>query len=404
MGQSSLMTTTETARKYLIYFGIFLLVVILLQFCLNALSSAGGGGGENGEGEEVNSAAYREATAELNELGSLPDLPSIPLSSRSDIIFNVDNNFQSKQFPAVNIYAVEQPRERFATETKAEDIAERFGFTNEPSREGEDESVLRWTEGRRIFTYDKVKKEANYTNLFVLPQNNSITRDEETLISEATRLIDDLGFNRPDINLETTEIVYLRRSSNNFEETSPGNATYLQITAHRSLEAASLKTDDDGRLLDIAREEEPIMVNTYTEDYQSAPIEIIIAAPEDRLEVEDIYSANFIDWNIEEDPGAYNYLSPEEAWQNVTEGKGSLQELVEFGFDRFSTGKDSGKEVISFTANYLDTELAYLETEEWSGYLYPIYIFRGRAKLTNSPNQDNADFVFYAYAVEITEQ
>lgn len=399
MAQSSLITTTETVKKYLIYFGIFILVVILLQFCLNSVQRGGGlpGGGSGEDGIKP----FKEATAEVAELGTPPDLPSVAISSKSDLLFNVDNNFQELQFDAVNVYKIEQPRERFATETKAEDIAERFGFESRPQRQGADRSILKWQDGTRELTYDKVKQELNFNNFSIYPNRGEVfTRDEASLGQDGARLIENLGLNRPNLDLGNIKINYLTRVGSRFEETSPGTATFVMIRAYRSLEGASLKTDADGEPLSaLERDYEPLNFDVVYEDYLSAPLEIIIAAS-DRMEADDIYSVRYIDWNIEPDPQTYKIITPAEAWENVKAGKGSLQLLNEFGFDPFQTGKRPGKEVLSFTANYLETEVAYLETNEWHGYFYPIYIFRGRAKLSNSPNQDNADFVFYAYAIQ----
>ncbi len=53
-------------------------------------------------------------------------------------------------------------------------------------------------------------------------------------------------------------------------------------------------------------------------------------------------------------------------------------------------------EVSRFRATATETELAYFEPNIWEGYVYPIYIFRGKAELVSGKT---ADFVFYVDAI-----
>lgn len=405
------MTTTETVRRYLIYFGIFIAVVVLLQICLNSLKrSPIVPGGD--DPELLN--AYKQAGEGL-ELITPPSLTttSITISERSTPIFNVDNQFTQPSYQALNLYKVEQPRERFGTETKAKDIAEKFGFKNlEPERLNSgasttnDKGLLVWRQNSKLYKYNKVTQELDYSNSFAVPKGSEalFNNNETALKDEAKKLIDRLALNRSSLDFTTMQLDYLnRKGSTTFNvATSPNTAEYLKIRVYRRLEAASLKVNEKGEVPnEIKGKAEPISANVVSENHQAAPLEIIIAGNGAALSLEQLYSAKFTDWNILTDtPIVYPALTPAEAWEQVKQGRGSLQELVEFGFDRLQTGKAADKEVLSFTANYLEVELAYLEYNDWQGYLFPIYIFKGRAKLSNSPSQDNANFVFYAYAIK----
>jgi hypothetical protein len=400
MAQSSLMTTTSKVRKYAIYFGIFVVAVIILQICLGIVSNFGGK--DESDPSSPKFYPYKEVDNAFGSF-SLPDLPSIAISSRSTPEFSVDSDFDIPIYKGVNLYKIEQPRERFATQTKAKDIAQKIGFSGEPLS---NDTILRWKTSTATLEYDKITQELEFINTYALPQGNEglFSNDEESIKKDAIDLIEDIGLNRPNLNLEVDAITidYLNLEDEQFKQaTSPGTAGYIKINVFRKFELASLKTNDKGEVdSNIEKEYAPVLAKAVVEDYQSAPLEIIIAGSTERLDKANLYRIHFIDWTLEDEAGVYEILTPEQAWENVKQGKGSLQELVEFGFDRFTTGKEKNKEVLSFTAQYLETEMAYLEVEEWQGYFYPIYIFKGRAKLANSPNQDNANFVFYAYAID----
>lgn len=336
---------------------------------------------------------------------------SIAISSRSTPIFNVDNKFTAPNYTALNVYKIEEPREKFGTETKAEDIARRFGLSEvEPLRSstgrGDEKGLLTWRQGSKLLKYDKLRQEIDYNNTFAIPKGteNQFINDETTLRDQAQKLIAQLALNRSKLDFSTMRIEYLnRKGSSSFNvATSPNTADYISVRVYRRLEAASLKKDDEGNVLEQYRGKyEAIAANVVTQNYQTAPLELILAGDNGReLRIEQVYSAKFIDWSIEAQPILYQSITPEEAWEQVKQGKGSLQEVVEFGFDRLQTGRTPDKEILSFTANYQEVELAYIEHSEWKGYFYPIYIFKGRAKLSNSPNQDNANFIFYAYAIK----
>lgn len=398
MAKSSLLTTTEQTRKYLLYFGIFIVVVILLQICMNIIGGLGGG---NNSSESDDFTAYKQADETFGKL-TLPAIPSLPISKNSNPSFEVDSDFVELPYEAVNVYQIEQPRERFVTQTKAKSIAAKIGFEREPRIE---DSLLTWRGNDATLTYDKITQQISFTNPFARPTGGPGVFSNDLIVTQndAVDLVSDIGLNRPGLNLEpaSVEINYLNREGQTFTEaTSPTTASYVRINVYRTLELASLKIDDNGNIPDnILDEYDPISARVVTENYQAAPMEIIVAGSEDGLLVENMYSLNFTDWNILNEPGVYKVLSPDEAWENVKQGKGSLQEITEFGFDRFETGREANKDVLSFTAQYLQTEVAYLEPDEWTGYFYPIYIFKGRARLANSPNQDNADFIFYTYAI-----
>lgn len=418
MAESSLKQTNDLVKKYGVYFGVLIIVVILLQLCLNFINSFGGAGII-----EEDFYPFRPVTAEENrEDIVLPEIESISISNSSNPIFNVDRSFDELGYNGVNLFAIEEPTEKFTTETKAKDIAAKFGFAGEFNPEG---NKLVWTQRQRFFEFDKVTQELSFSNPFVRPDNNGFSNNEDQLKAEAEDLVRSLGLGRPDLNSESPRLSYLNRiGGGEFESAnSPATAEFLQIDVYRNVEAVSLAREDlTGDIIDGADQFEPVRAQVYAQGFYNAPLTIIIASGERGLEIEKLFSVSFSDWEILDQtdprqlvegelapdetynqflPPVYPILTPEEAWAKVAAGEGSLVYLNEDGDNEYREATESGKEVISFTADYLQTDLAYLETDEWEEYLFPIYIFRGNAKLAGSPDVDNAKFVFYVHALDI---
>jgi hypothetical protein len=393
MAQSSLITATQTARKYLLYFAIFVVVVLLLQFCLNSLGAIFA----RRPGGAAAVYPYTDINSGFGGI-TLPAMTSIPISAKSTPIFSVDNNLPEYQFKGINVYKIEEPRDKFGSEDIAADVARRMRFTTAPQRDG---TKLVWTDGQRRLEFEKVRQEWSYFNAGAAPEARfgSFSSDPVSYRAQASSLVKQLGLDRTFTDYETAEVDYLVKRGNSFvNATSPNTAQYIKIRIYRKFKSTELKPD----LKELYKKDYPELSSRSVKDnYFTAPLEVITTAETStRLTIDDVYSIKFIDWEFNPAPAVYEIMTAKEAWEKVQAGQGALKELSEIGFNRYERGQLPNQEVLAFTANYQQVELAYLEPDVWGGYIYPVYIFRGRAKLSNSPNQDNADFVFYVSALK----
>lgn len=395
---SSLLSTTESVRKYLKYFAIFAVVVIVAQICLSTITS-------NTQRAAI-TAGNRFYSEIDNKFGVVAE-PAIPrLSISGSPVYSVDNILPSPVDGGVNVYKIAQPVEEYDSEGNAVAVARNFGFTSThiPGADGQ----LTWAENGRTLNYNKVSQKWSYRNTALNPpaEFTGFSDDVSIYQKQAASLVSSLGFKVPNLDLENIGIEYLTKRGNSFvDANSPTTARFLKIKVYRKFVAQSLKTDAAGKPLpEIPKELKSISANVYTGNYLfGAPFDLIVTAGKNgQLSREFVYSLDFNNWVFEKAPGVYKLLTPTEAWAKVGEGKGYLRSLAEMGRRKLEVGTIEGQEVLGFTASYQQLELAYIEPEVWTesgGYLVPIYIFRGKARLANSPTVDNADFVYYVNAL-----
>lgn len=390
MASSSLFEVTRSVRRYLIYFVIFVVVVLLIQFC--------GGLAQNLlKGRNTTAQIYKLPDYRFGEI-KLINMSNLAISPKSQPTFSVDNVLPNPGHRSVNVYRIEEPRERFGIEDVAKDVAKRFGFTANFARD-EAANKLVWVQAGKRLEFDKVKVSWSYTNSGVkLPGRygvfNSAPIEYRKQVGE---LAGRLGIPENVFNYNTTEVDYLIRKGSSYVEASSANtAEYIKLRVYRQFESVSLAPGQSATAT-----QKPQVSKVYKDDYFSAPLEIILTSNNEKnLNIDLIVKVSFTNWLFSKEVGSYDLLTPAEAWENIKAGKGALKELTEFGFNRYEVGRLPNQEVLAFTANYQQVNLAYLEPDTWSGYIYPIYIFKGRAKLANSPDQPNADFVFYTNALK----
>jgi hypothetical protein len=485
MQESSLRQTTRTVRKYILFFVILIIVIIVLQLILNALPQNVdlGTGGTNGTGTDLASLAqlYQTPAQNLEPLVP-PDLENIPLSESSDPLFNVVDMLPEIPFTSVNVYKVEEPRERFGSEDIAKDIAENFGFndgSNDSFSRNTANTELTWQDetGSKQLTYSKTTFEWTFKSKFpqssapkkIDLENEGLENTEESITAYhkdiANSIVEDLAMNRKQIDFDLTQIDYLEKEGGQYiNASSPSTAEYIKAKLYRSFDAISLKTSKnptenisqegdsadsqeshsaDSQEGDFADSQEshtnkttlqeilnldenaenaqsaenaentenyqtPIIAKTVSMDYLSAPMELIFKAGfKDQISLDSLVYFNFKDWKFEDGADqatAYRLISPQAAWEKVKQRKGGIRLLSDNRLDNaYKYGTTPDQNVISFNAENNSFELAYLEPANWTGYIYPIYIFRGQAKLASSGEEDSADFVIYVYAYEPTK-
>jgi len=392
MAQSSLITTTSVVKRYLIYFGIFAVVVIVLQVCINFI-----GGLATSRTTTPNNYAYTDPDYSFGTL-TLPAISGISISATPKATYSADNILPQYPYATVNVYKVNEPREIFGSEDIGNDLATRFGFKTNFTRDG---NKLVWNENNRKLIYDKVNETISFSNPGIVPDVvDKFNADPAYYQQQAAALIANLNLARSNLDLKNIEIEYLERANNSFIiAKSPNTAQYLKIKVHRTFDAVSAKADAQGNPLVTGATN--IAATSYVNDILSSALTIIAVNNQAQsLSPDVLESVNFTDWEFNPVPGVYNLLTADQAWANIKNNQGSLKQLIEFGYNPYLVGQLNGQQVISFTANYQKVTLAYLEPDKWTGYIYPIYIFYGHARLANSPSVDNADFIYYTYALD----
>lgn len=148
MAESSLVSTTKAVRKYLVYFAVFAVVVIILQTCFNIISRPR-------TGTATTASYFLDKDEKFGNL-TINKLPNIGISTKTTPIYNVDNILPQAADKNVNIYKIQKPGERFDSEGNATAIAKSFGFNSNftPNQQGD----LTWTDSGRTLTYNKIEQ------------------------------------------------------------------------------------------------------------------------------------------------------------------------------------------------------------------------------------------------------
>ncbi len=454
MADSSLISTQKSVKTLFLYFVIFIVVVLILHFCSGSLQGMF-------KSSPVNTNEIE--TYEIFDQLSFNDLKGVPTSNFKDSNFTSNNILPEIPIQIVSVYKINEPELKFGIEDIAEEIANRLNFENNPTKKSKE---LTWNEGSKFLIFGRLDRHINYKNTSVKANYDPeiFDLDHEELISNTENLVSSIGIIDENIDFNTLEVDYLNKSSfGKYKEAiNASNAEFislriykslptLQIPSTYSLPVESLNSDSESKSAndseDIANEitYEPFSFSDYNggdinkndndidendfetdnvlndntkvvlDNYLSAPLEIILGVNEESSwDVESIYSLNYIHWEYSDELiGSYEIFSPQQAWQNIENGQGVVQELYSQNEDRYVSIEKQNYSQISietFIADYKGVELLFQEPESLSKttYVYPIYSFKGKAKKKDAQfstsNEGFAEFVIYTAALKNNNQ
>lgn len=391
---ATLYQSTSRVRKGLVGFFIVSIIIILWGFISGLFNS---------ERLFVDPEAGRYYAIADAGLGPIPAV-EIP-----GITFNSEARFEQQSahtaiLPDVGIvYKIDKPRQKLLSVDRAEVVVERLGFELSNRQEGNDPNELIWTkeEGTRTILYNKVDQlfdlNTNYRqNTQALSRKTMLSLDtyiQQALTSTRSLNLDSFGFNTPTISATFTTLGV----DGIFRDTTEqSNADFVFIDVQRDIPLANLKTVG---LPEIPAGLEDIIVDrtgvVYSDDPRFGQIHYVTSGEFSDL-ARDTFELEFIDfeYNLNE-TGVYPIITPDEAWVNIQRGQGSLVFIQPQGENYY--GSFDSIEVREFTADFRETELGYWEPNEWTGFVTPIYIFRGTATLNDGRL---AEFIFYVDALK----
>lgn len=399
---SKLSNTTKSVRKYVLYFLIFSVVVLVGQVVLGYVS-----GSDPVNDTENSSYAYFD---EIYEDFKYPDISSLAIVENSKSSFSIAGKFET--FPtSVNVYQTVETRETLGTAGRAESLAESLNITSEYERT--DTQYIWRTLDQRLLEYNKTTKDTRYANeginLEFLRANRPNTPQSEslkTMFNEASTTINQTDTYSLYENTEDTTRSYLIDSNSNYRtSTAAANADYIREDYFDSFEIVSLKVLADNSKEILDPEAEAVMGRVYLDNPKTGSTYIVLSNQKVQDSQQNIaafipYLREFRRFNIDlvEENGVYPLIPIVQAWENVKDGKGYLKHLVKQGGDPLDDY--SPLAVKRFIATSEATELGYYFQEARPGYIYPIYVFTGLAELKDGTT---AEFVFYTEAIEIDE-
>jgi len=388
---ASLYQSTSQARKILI--GVLLVFALITLYSLytNFFSN------DNELAGNQRARFFMESNRRFEDIEEA-QIPALEVDRNAEYsLESVHSTFPDIAY----VYAVEQPRESLLSFENALEVVDTLGFEPEDYEELS-ENDFKWSlaNGTKELLYNKNDLTWDldtefYENPSALARKN-LAENIETYINIGNRLINRLGFTQS-FGFENAFIeakfAELGLDGIFVETTTQSQADYVFIEFFRSLPLADLAE----RLPDVEDDSqipEPVVGKVYSNDPRYGQVSTIAS---NRLEdfSTDLYQLDFQDFNYETIPGAYFIVTPDEAWTSVSQGGGSLTLLLAQGSNYFGPMTESN--VRRFIANANETEIAYYEPNEWSGFVYPIYVFRGRAELEDGRQ---ARFIIYIDAIK----
>lgn len=394
---ASLTTTVSLVRRGTVVFLVFSVVILAGDFLLRLVEQA-----------QTNFAAPTSPWVLPDELfGEIPapKIKSLEINPNSEPTFAVDGDFPPiTQTPTTAlVYAVPRPRITLSTIDEAVTTARALGFFTEykESQTEDGVTVLKWERegGVRSLTYEignrferwGMSTQFNFDSTAQLPK--SVNTDPDFYTSRAKSIISSLGLNDQTLS-DGKQIATLGKlGPDGFltQPINPSSADYVNVQLHHQLPIAL--TSQAARDLELDYQDQQGTV--YRNNPLSGSMGMIVS---DQLAdtTIDIYSLSYNRFKYNTNSyGVYSIVSPAEAWERIRRGEGSLTLLQLQPFDRFSPNRVL--EVEQFTADAASVELGFFEPETWEGYIYPIYVFRGRVDTTDNKV---GRFVFYVDALE----
>jgi hypothetical protein len=388
---ATLYASANTARKVLIFFLIFAVIVLIWdnigKFAIENPNT--------GEDTRFFMKADRAFGATLPEF----KLESVPINTSTKPTF-VRESTHSATFPDVAyVYKILQPRENFQFLSTFEDTARSLGFDTDPSVTGNDYSwkgenntkTLKYNSISQVWSLDTdltANADAKVGRLTLQTAANYESRIQ-TVLRNAE--FDSKGYEDP---VFSAKFLDLNSDGELVSIDDPANAEYGFGTAYRFLDLADLKPTGErpelkkGQVLPA-----PMDGKVYTNDPRKGSFSLLYSYNLGNMK-KDLYELDFINFEYTQ-VGSYQIITPDEGFSSIQNGKGALVSLTQPNMDYFEDLENAT--VTSFSIQARRTELAFYEPQEWVGYTYPIYVYYATAELSNG---SLANAIFFIDAVK----
>lgn len=344
-----------------------------------------------------------------NKFGALPQLTfdSLKLAEGSNPQYSLEIT-EFPKLPPVNVvyvYKFKKPKVSLTAEDEASTIARNLGFRESPQSVGENSTILRWTSesGTRILTYNTLTKQilllTDYKKDPLVKEDHEIPPDLDLFKTNARNFLENREILPDDFNndLQSAEFLKLDDNFNFIQADSSAAAQYVRVYLYRQIESFSITDIPESTPEDVKEwyNEQTRISNIIKPNPKEGPIMIIFG--NSGTNPDDIFEMNYIHWEVDKssDSGIAKYaiIDKDTALEKIQKGEGAIRYLVTKNTDPNATY--TPLDVSTFYIYNL--ELAYIETEEFTDYLQPVYYCTGEALLEN---REEAEFIIYYPAID----
>lgn len=390
---ASLYQTTNNVRKLVVVVLIVMVGIMLFNFFVDFSN-------EPLDVVSENERFYMFADRKFGDI-TRPTIPTLEFDSDDNATFSLESVHGA--YPDVAfVYKIEQPTDKLLNFSNAKITAQALGFDPEDFADlGGNNFSWSSDDGTRVLKYNKISQvwslETDYfTNIAAL-SDKDLLGDEEDYAREIYSLLDRLGFSTKGFPDGRAQVTFARLASDGIFSSVDRitQSNFIHVSVFRRLDLANLK-DSSVRPEPPVGQDDPPEVDglVYSDDPKDGQINFMVSNRLDNY-TNDVFGMNFTNYEYATDAGSYLIITPEEAWSRVQRGEGSLTLLQPQGNNFFADFRPIN--VDRYIADARRTELAYWEPNEWTGYVYPIYIFKGRAELEDGRQ---ASFMIYVEAIK----
>lgn len=342
---------------------------------------------------------YMSANRNFGEI-PIPNIVSIQRDTNDQHTYVVEGFFP--EFPDVAyVYKIEEPKEKLLSFENAQKAVEVLGFNPIAYANTTTDNYL-WEKDEAVsnIEFNKVTQKWELKTDFAVFQdiypNLFANEDESSYLGTARTLFRNLGFDTFGIDNGEILVTYTEFGNDGiFYEVAQDDSRFVFIDVFRKVPFADLKETSELPTLQTGQ----VLPSSFEglvhkTDPRKGSISII-ATDDARDSANDILDLEFTNFEFSLETGSYLIITPQEAWTNIQLGQGSLV-LIQRSDDT-SLDTSDPLNVRRYVLDPAQIEVGYYEPDVWEGYVYPIYIMKGRAELEDGRL---ANFTFYVDATK----
>ncbi|MCA9380420.1 hypothetical protein KC675_04545 [Candidatus Dojkabacteria bacterium] len=393
---SRLSKATKHARKGVIIFLIFAISTFIFNFIFGLTDPDDPILNNNNKNQ---ASPYLKPDQALGEI-PFPDILSLETNPTSNTTYSLQDRDVLPNFPPVlNVYEINKPREKLGNVAKGNEVASALELN--PNGRIISDNVLLWQspDTTRSLTYNKLLEKWGYTidlskeklDLEILSTLNTIS-DENYYDSIGNSVISALGLNNNYFDKSNNKIYYVNYDGVNklSEASSPRLSKFVHITQFKSIVGSEI--DPDYRPKENELQYSNLLSDVRKINYLSGVADILVRGDMEQI-VPGLVKFDYHEFNYGL-KGIYNSLNSTSAFLKLQNNEGVLYYLKLKGEDIFAAHQNLN--VLEYKVKATDTQIIYIEpnewieSEPWTNYLQPYYLFEGVAILEDGREADFA--------------
>lgn len=370
-------TTTQVKRMF-IYFLIFVIVVLFIDW----LSKQSGIIVGPDPGTEVDP-NYPIADNKFQQIPK-PDLNSLNSGSQNIGLISKTTAKFPKFPPVVYVYKIKPEREYLDDAEKGKATAKALGFTGDYSVLN---NVMNWEseDGTRTFTFDRFQKyykfKTNTTQLIEMTNE-----DQDFAIQRALSILDRINIKKNNLDTEASRVDFAFRAADGSLSSKSDKYNCVRVSLNKYIKAIEPVTNTvPDTFIDVRK-------YSYYDGIATLLLKEYANKPQDMLQ--DLIELEYKALEYEDEVGIYKLQTPDQAFQELQKNNGYLYRLHLVG-DNY-LGQQQQLQIAEYKIDPNLTKLIYIEPQTrdsqvlWTNFLQPFYLFEGTGRTSNT----NKDAVF----------